>query len=127
MLPLFSKLYKSYYYRIISPIFVGYDEWIYTSVKWYNGITNPNGGIFMNTIERESRILRERRLELGLSQTEVALNAGLQLQHYQRYEYGDRKLSNSSMILGLRICSILELDPYEFVFGESKDWIKKVR
>ena len=33
----------------------------------------------MNTIERESRILRERRLELGLSQTEVALNAGLQL------------------------------------------------
>lgn len=36
----------------------------------------------MNKTERESRILRERRLELGLSQTEVALNAGLQLQHY---------------------------------------------
>ncbi len=62
----------------------------------------------MDKTERESRILRERRLELGLSQTEVALNAGLQLQHYQRYEYGDRKLSNSSMILGLRICSILD-------------------
>ena len=91
------------------------------------GITNPTGGIIMDKTERESRILRERRLELGLSQTEVAINAGLQLQHYQRYEYGDRKLSNSSMILGLRICSILELDPYEFVFDESKDWIKKVR
>lgn len=44
------------------------------------GITNPTGGIIMDKTERESRILRERRLELGLSQTEVALNAGLQLQ-----------------------------------------------
>lgn len=46
------------------------------------GITNPTGGIIMDKTERESRILRERRLELGLSQTEVAINAGLQLQHY---------------------------------------------
>ena len=59
-----------------------------------------------------------------MSQTEVALNAGIQIQQYQKFEYGERK---SSMVLGLRICAILELDPYEFAFESDFDWMKKIR
>ena len=66
---------------------------------------------------RAGRLLRERRLELGLTQEEVALDLGMSIHQYQRYEYGDRKLMNSPMRIGLRICEILELDPYEGVFG----------
>ncbi len=80
-----------------------------------------------NKTEREAKILRNRRVELGMSQMDVALNAEIQIQQYQRFEYGDRSLSNSSMMLGLRICAVLELDPYEFVFENSAYWTKKIR
>ena len=36
----------------------------------------------------EAEIIRNRRIELGLSQIEVAVSAGLILQQYQRFEYG---------------------------------------
>lgn len=78
-------------------------------------------------IEREAKILRNRRVELGMSQMDVAMNAEIQIRQYQRFEYGDRRLSNSSMILGLRVCAVLKLDPYEFVFESGTDWTKKVR
>ena len=78
-------------------------------------------------MDREAKILKQRRKELGLSQMDVAINAGIQIQQYQKFEYGDRKLSNSSMVLGLRICAVLELDPYEVAFENEKDWMKKIR
>lgn len=78
-------------------------------------------------MDREAKILKQRRKELGLSQMDVAINAGIQIQQYQKFEYGDRKLSNSSMMLGLRICAVLELDPYEFAFESYLDWMKKIR
>lgn len=92
-----------------------------------DGIIIPTISSGGSTIEREARILKARRKELGLSQTEVALNAGIQIQQYQKFEYGERKLSNSSMVLGLRICAVLELDPYEFAFESDTDWMKKIR
>ncbi len=64
---------------------------------------------------REGRMLRERRLELGMTQEEVALELRMSLHQYQRYEYGEQRLSNSRMKMGLRICAVLELDPYEMV------------
>ena len=63
----------------------------------------------------EGRILRERRMELGMTQEEVALELGISLQQYQRYEYGERKISNCPMRIGLRICALLELEPFEIV------------
>lgn len=66
-------------------------------------------------IGREAEIIRNRRIELGMSQMEVAVSAGLVLQQYQRFEYGYQKLSNANMITALRICSVLQLDPYQFV------------
>ena len=79
-----------------------------------------------NNIGREAMILIKRRKELGLTQTEVADAIGIQLQQYQMFEYGTRKVSTSSMILGLRLCAALELKPYELVFEKESDWVKKV-
>lgn len=75
---------------------------------------------------REALILRKRRKELNMTQSEVADAIGVQVQQYQLFEYGTRKVSTSSMILGLRLCAVLELDPYELVFEKDADWVKKV-
>ena len=80
----------------------------------------------VKNIGREALILKKRRKELGLTQTDVADAIGVQLQQYQMFEYGTRKVSTSSMILGLRLCAALELDPYELVFEKESDWVKKV-
>lgn len=77
-------------------------------------------------IGREAMILKKRRKVLGLTQSEVAEAIGIQLQQYQLFEYGTRKVSTSSMILGLRLCAVLELKPYELVFEKESDWVKKV-
>ena len=65
---------------------------------------------------RAGQILRERRLELGMTQEEVALELHMSIHQYQRYEYGEHQLSNCPMKVGLRICAVLELDPYESIF-----------
>ena len=64
---------------------------------------------------REGKILRDRRIELGLSQQELAVELNMSVHQYQRYEYGDSRLRNCPMRIGLRICAVLELDPYEVV------------
>ena len=79
-----------------------------------------------NPIGREALILKKRRKELNMTQTDVANAIGIQLQQYQLFEYGTRKVSTSSMLLGLRLCAVLELDPYELVFEKEADWVKKV-
>ena len=65
---------------------------------------------------RAGQILRERRLELGLTQEDAALELHMSTHQYQRYEYGEHQLSNCPMKVGLRICAVLELDPYEIIF-----------
>lgn len=67
----------------------------------------------MSKNDCEGQIIRERRIELGMTQEEAALELGISLQQYQRYEYGDRKFANCPMRIGLRICALLELDPFE--------------
>ena len=69
---------------------------------------------------REGRILRDRRLELGLTQEEIALELGMSLHQYQRYEYGETTLSNTRMKIGLCICAVLELDPFEVVSFDDR-------
>ena len=65
------------------------------------------------------KILRSRRLELGLTQEQVALSLGMSIHQYQRYEYGEHKLSNCPMKIGLRICTVFGLDPFE-VLADSE-------
>ena len=70
-------------------------------------------------LPREANILREQRLFLEMTQQEVADELGISLQQYQRYEYGDRDLRKMPMELGLKICYLLEIDPYELIFGNE--------
>lgn len=64
---------------------------------------------------REGQMLRDRRIELDLTQGEVAKEAGIDLRHYQQFEYGVRRFTHCHMETALRICEVLELDPYEFI------------
>ena len=63
----------------------------------------------------EHQILRHRREELGLRQQDVADLAGIQLRQYTRLESGERSLSGVSMRIGLSVCAVLRLDPYDIV------------
>ena len=77
---------------------------------------------------RAGKIIRTRRKEMGLTQEEAALELGLAVHQYQRYEYGESKLPNGRMRIGLRICALLELDPFTLIFDlpaaevAHKDW-----
>ena len=71
--------------------------------------------------------MKKRRTEMGFTQTDVAEEAGISLQQYQNFEYGKRKIANCSTIMALRICADLELDPYELVFENGRDYIKRIR
>lgn len=62
------------------------------------------------------QMLREKRLALGLTQEKVAIELGMSIHQYQRYEYGEHKLEECPMRIGLRICSLLKLNPYDVIF-----------
>ncbi len=66
--------------------------------------------------DRIAGILKERRKELGLTQTKVAKECGIELQQYQKFENGNRKLETCTLRIGLKVCAVLKLDPYELLF-----------
>ena len=70
--------------------------------------------------DRQTQILKGRRIELGLTQQEVAVELGMHIRQYQRFEYGEQSLAKCSMQTGLRICAVLHLDPYEVIFPDEK-------
>ena len=72
-------------------------------------------------LPREARIVREQRMFLGIKQQEMADELAISLQMYQRYEYGERDIHKMPMDLGLKMCYILEIDPYELVLGEDAE------
>ena len=63
----------------------------------------------------DAQILQSRREQLGLTQSQVADRAGIKLPQYQRLESGVRQLSGCSMRIGLAICAVLLLDPFEMI------------
>ena len=66
---------------------------------------------------REASIIREQREFLELTQQEVADELEMNIQSYQRYEYGDRLVRKMPFETGLKLCRMLELDPYMLLFG----------
>ena len=74
---------------------------------------------------RAARILRERRMELNMTQEAVALDVGISVSHYQFFEYGKHSILKTNMKLGLLICAALELDPFELIFENDAAWVKK--
>ncbi|MED9969051.1 MAG: helix-turn-helix transcriptional regulator [Ruminococcus sp.] len=73
----------------------------------------------MNNIE--GNIIRHKRLCLGMTQEQVALELDMSIRQYQRYEYGEHKLSNCPMRVGLRLCAFFELDPFDMVIFQKQD------
>ena len=60
-------------------------------------------------------VLKSRRKQLGITIQEVADRAGIKSPQYQRIESGERELSNCSLRIGLAICAVLLLNPYEVI------------
>lgn len=75
-------------------------------------------------VARYAKILRERRKELRFTQEDVAFSVGIVYQQYQCFECGRRNIRRASAGLVLRICAVLELDPYELIFANDKDWVR---
>lgn len=69
---------------------------------------------------QQAQILKNRRVELGLTQQAIAVELGMHIRQYQRFEYGEQSLAKCSMRTGLRICAVLRLNPYDVVFLNDK-------
>ncbi len=55
----------------------------------------------------------------GLSQLQLATELEVQVRQYQRLEYGEQPFFSVNIKLGLKICRILQIDPYDLVLGDS--------
>ena len=71
------------------------------------------------TETRETQILRSARKKSGLSQLQLATALDVQVRQYQRLEYGEQPFSSVNIRVGLTLCRILQLDPFDMVFGEK--------
>ena len=71
-------------------------------------------------MQQTHQILRQRRLELGLTQTQVAEKAGILLRQYARIEGQEGSFRSSGARIFLSVCAVLKLDPYMF-FPEIED------
>ena len=71
-------------------------------------------------MQLENQILRQRRLELSLTQAQVAQRAGILLRQYARMEANPGALRASGARILLSVCAVLKLDPYLF-FPEIPD------
>ena len=59
--------------------------------------------------------IKNARLELKLTQMEVAEILGLSVRQYQKYENGEKELAEAPFQVGIALCELLHLDPYDFV------------
>ncbi len=67
----------------------------------------------------QSKMITEARLRKGYSQQKAATLIGVSIGQYQRLEYGEQDIKNTSMRIGLTVCSVLEIDPFILAFGEK--------
>ena len=82
---------------------------------------------FSTLDKSDGEILKIRRIELGLTQQQVADIASINIRQYQRFESGERELGNASFRIGVAIADILKLDVHELVNTPSVDELIKNR
>lgn len=70
---------------------------------------------------KASEVLRNRRLEIGLSQAEVARRTGIPQSSLHYYETGKTKLNND---VAKKLCDFYQLN-YKFLTGEKRIYVKK--
>ena len=75
----------------------------------------------------EHEIIRQARIRLGLSQQQVATLSSIQIRQYQRLEYAESDVRKLGMRTGLSLCIVLELDPYDLIFGAHPETVEDLR
>ena len=80
----------------------------------YKPPTTKIAGDEYEIMPTECSILIQRRMELGMTATQVAENANITLAQYQRFETGKRNFTSASARMFLAVCAVLRLDPYTF-------------
>jgi DNA-binding XRE family transcriptional regulator len=75
----------------------------------------------------EHEIIRQARIRLGLSQQQVATLVSIQIRQYQRLEYGESDVQKLGMRAGLSLCIVLEIDPYDLIFGTHSEIVEDLR
>lgn len=65
-----------------------------------------------------SNILKERRINLKLTQQEVAEKAKILLQQYQKFESGERKIESATFQTACKVIEALNMDINKFYHGE---------
>ncbi len=68
--------------------------------------------------KKKNSILWEKRMDLRLTQREVADRAHISLVQYNRFENGDRSIMTASFQSVCRILEVLGMDPTKFYHGE---------
>lgn len=85
----------------------------------YNDTYRPESSVFDSTewelVEFEHNILKNRRLELELTQQQVADMAKIQLRQYQKLESGEQSIYGASFRIAISVCKALQLDPQRFI------------
>ena len=78
-------------------------------------------------ITREHEIIRQARIRLCLSQQQVATLISIQIRQYQRLEYGESDVQKLGIRAGLSLCIVLELDPYDLIFGTHPETVEELK
>lgn len=68
--------------------------------------------------EQKGSILREKRLVLGLTQSQVAERANILEAQYQKFESNTRNIMHASFNMACRIIEALEMDISKFYHGD---------
>lgn len=60
-------------------------------------------------------LLRQARTKRGLSLQQVADACGINIRQYQKFESGERGIAGCAFATALRLCRVLDLDPWLFL------------
>ena len=79
----------------------------------------------VHTQDKKDGLLKEQRVIKGMTQQQVADKAGILIQHYQKFEGGERNLRTASFDVACRVLEALDLDivkyfHHEYVLGEER-------
>ena len=68
--------------------------------------------------KKRGSVLREKRLDLRLTQKQVAERSGIPYQSYQKFESGERNIMTCSFQIACRVVEALQMDITKFYYGE---------
>lgn len=79
----------------------------------------------VHTQDKKDGLLKEQRVIKGMTQQQVADKAGILIQHYQKFEGGERNLRTASFDVACRVLEALDLDivkyfHHEYVLAEER-------